>query len=418
MAGNMNASTSIEITSISGDTTTHRNIATPSVLDADEGTLTRQQTSSSDPYSLSRGLKSPSEINLIKTNVSNTGKKRKNPHAKNPNAKELKEFYENQNEKIKKLLKSIEEHRNEAKETAEDTALKYKIAIWGSFVANICLSILQVFAAVRSGSLSLFATMADSIFDPMSNIILMSSRRAIKKVDEKKFPSGKARLETAGNITFAFVMSAVSLILIVVSARDIAAGAEEETKGFYLESVISVCAAFATKFSLFLYCWALKDIYSDVHVLWRDHRNDLFVNGFGILTSVGGSKLKWWIDPMGAIIISLLILGLWLKAAWEEFMLLVGTAADLDTQQLITYISMTHSPEILQLDTVRAYHSGPRLIIEVDVVMDPNCTLKHSHDIAEELQMKLESLPNVERAYVHIDYETTHSPEHFVKKEL
>jgi hypothetical protein len=92
----------------------------------------------------------------------------------------------------------------------------------------------------------------------------MTSRRAIKKVDEKKFPSGKARLETAGNITFAFVMSAVSLILIVVSARDIASGADAETKGFYLESVISVCAAFATKFSLFLYCWALKDIYSDV----------------------------------------------------------------------------------------------------------------------------------------------------------
>lgn len=79
---------------------------------------------------------------------------------------------------------------------------------------------------------------------------------------------------------------------------------------------------------------------------------------------------------------------------------------------------MTHSPDILQLDTVRAYHSGPRLIIEVDVVMDPDCTLRHSHDVAEELQMKLESLPDVERAYVHIDYETTHSPEHFVKKEL
>jgi hypothetical protein len=44
---------------------------------------------------------------------------------------------------------------------------------------------------------------------------------------------------------------------------------------------------------------------------------------------------------MGAIVISLLILGLWLKTAWEEFMLLVGTAADLDTQQLITYICMT-----------------------------------------------------------------------------
>jgi hypothetical protein len=28
-------------------------------------------------------------------------------------------------------------------------------------------------------------------------------------------------------------------------------------------------------------------------MLWEDHRNDLFINGFGILTSAGGAKLKW-----------------------------------------------------------------------------------------------------------------------------
>lgn len=79
---------------------------------------------------------------------------------------------------------------------------------------------------------------------------------------------------------------------------------------------------------------------------------------------------------------------------------------------------MTHSPQILALDTVRAYHSGPRIIVEVDVVMDAHATLRTTHDVAEELQMKLESLPDVERAYVHIDFETSHKPEHGVKKVL
>ena len=79
---------------------------------------------------------------------------------------------------------------------------------------------------------------------------------------------------------------------------------------------------------------------------------------------------------------------------------------------------MTHSPMINAIDTVRAYHSGPRIIVEVDVVIDPNETLRAAHDVAEELQMKLERLPDVERAYVHIDYETSHKPEHFLKKEL
>ena len=140
---------------------------------------------------------------------------------------------------------------------------------------------------------------------------------------------------------------------------------------------------------------------------------------------------------MGAVILSVLIAGLWLHTAYHEFQLLIGVTADTKMQQLITYIctsrslhptftlediltkpAMTHSPMITAIDTVRAYTSGPRLLVEVDIVMDPHESLRATHDVAEELQMKLESLPDVERAYVHVDYETTHKPEHFLKKEL
>lgn len=153
-------------------------------------------------------------------------------------------------------------------------------------------------------------------------------------------------------------------------------------------------------------------------ILWKDHRNDMIINGTGILTSVGGSWLRWWIDPMGAILLSFLIATIWLRTAYSEFQLLIGVTADTQMQQWITYIAMTHSSSITGIDTVRAYHSGPRIIVEVDVVMDPEESLRESHDVAEALQMKLERLPDVERAYVHIDYETSHKPEHFLKKEL
>ena len=85
---------------------------------------------------------------------------------------------------------------------------------------------------------------------------------------------------------------------------------------------------------------------------------------------------------------------------------------------MLELLAMTHSPYIRAIDTVRSYHSGPRLIVEVDIVMDPQETLRSTHDTAEELQTKLESLPDVERAYVHVDFETSHAPEHFLKKEL
>jgi divalent metal cation (Fe/Co/Zn/Cd) transporter len=249
-------------------------------------------------------------------------------------------------------------------------------------------------------------------------LTLILSHRAVSRVDPSRFPSGKARLETVGNIVFCFLMIAVSLILIAFSCQDLVQNKDGELNDFHLPAVIAVAIAFGTKLALFFYCWGIKDKYSQVDILWQDHRNDLLINGFGVLTSVGGSKLVWWLDPMGAIILSLLITAIWLRTAFSEFLLIVGVSASVEMQQLITYVCVTHSPSVLGIDTVRVYHSGPRLIAEVDIVMDPESSLRDTHDVAEELQFKLEDLPDIERAYVHVDYETTHKPEHKLKKDI
>jgi cation diffusion facilitator family transporter len=390
--------------------------------DIERGNSLPDYNDANDPYSLRSALKTDEQLETIRAN---TGKKRSATCgiSKGPKdlwrARKLQGFYEQQNENIERLLKPVDEHVREAKEEQGADALQFKIAVTGSFIANVILAVLQIYGAVSSGSLSLFTTMADAIFDPCSNLTLILCNRAVARVDPRKFPSGKARIETAGNITFCFLMTSVSFILVVVSAIQIARGNDGKAhENFHLPSVIAVAVAFSTKLALFLYCWALRNKYSQIRILWEDHRNDLFINGFGLATSVLGSKIIWWIDPMGAIILSVLISFLWLRTAYSEFQLLIGVSADTSFLQHITYISMTHSPLISGIDTVRAWHSGPRLIVEVDVVMSEVMSLKETHDVAEALQTKLESLPDVERAYVHVDYETSHAPEHFWKKEL
>ena len=106
---------------------------------------------------------------------------------------------------------------------------------------------------------------------------------------------------------------------------------------------------------------------------------------------------------------------IWLHDAYEQFMLLVGKAAPIEMQQLITYICLTYHPSILGIDTVRVYHSGPKLLAEIDIVMDPDETLRVTHDVSQSLQDELEKLPDVERAFVHVDWETEHKPEHSSK---
>ncbi|KAK7753108.1 hypothetical protein SLS62_004839 [Diatrype stigma] len=435
-------STAVEAVSDETDHTVSRHHSQLTDVESQSGNA--RYRGGSDPYNLSSAFKTDAQLDEIKAN---TSRKRdsaggssgsgsggdggsgssKVGRAFKPSfigsggrrSKKLQTFYRAQNETIERMLKSVEEHRADAAQEQGEEQLKYRIAVYGSFAANVVLSILQMYGAISSGSLSLFTTMADSIFDPLSNLMLILANRAVKRVDPSRFPSGKARLETAGNISFSFLMTSVSLILICFSAEELATNKTGELNAFHVPSVVAVAVAFATKLVLFLYCWGIKDNYSQVDILWQDHRNDLLINGFGVLTSVGGSKLVWWLDPMGAIILSVLISAIWLRTAAQEFLLLVGVVASVETQQLITYVCLTHSPDtILGIDTVRVYHSGPRLIAEVDVVMNPDASLRATHDVAEELQFKLEDLPDIERAYVHVDYETSHKPEHFYKKDL
>jgi divalent metal cation (Fe/Co/Zn/Cd) transporter len=91
--------------------------------------------------------------------------------------------------------------------------------------------------------------------------------------------------------------------------------------------------------------------------------------------------------------------------------MLTGVTAKPEFLSKITWICLNHSPEITKIETVRAFHFGSRFLVEVDIVLPKNMTLDHTHEIGESLQQKLEGLRDVERAFVHVDWETDHRPE-------
>lgn len=68
------------------------------------------------------------------------------------------------------------------------------------------------------------------------------------------------------------------------------------------------------------------------------------------------------------------------------------------------------------VDTCRAYHFGPKFLVELEVVMPQHTLLKESHDLGMELQYEIEAREEVERCFVHIDYETRPYDEHVVSK--
>ena len=103
----------------------------------------------------------------------------------------------------------------------------------------------------------------------------------------------------------------------------------------------------------------------------------------------------------------------WKKTFFESLFALIGRTAPPEFLGKLTYLIWNHHEDIKKIDTVRAYTFGSdHYFVEVDIVLPQDMVLSKTHDIGETLQEKLEQLPEVARAFVHIDSEYTHRPEH------
>jgi divalent metal cation (Fe/Co/Zn/Cd) transporter len=88
-------------------------------------------------------------------------------------------------------------------------------------------------------------------------------------------------------------------------------------------------------------------------VFFIDHRNDIVVNAFGLAMSIVGSRVVWYLDPVGAILIGVLILVSWAANAFEHVWLLVGKSAPKEYLSKLVYLVLNHDSRIQKVDTVR-----------------------------------------------------------------
>lgn len=79
-----------------------------------------------------------------------------------------------------------------------------------------------------------------------------------------------------------------------------------------------VATALGMKLILFIYCVTLSQ-HQTAKVLAQDHQNDLMVNSLGLITGIVGTKIASWVDPVGCIIIALIILQSWIRTLWGNF---------------------------------------------------------------------------------------------------
>ncbi|KAL2466253.1 putative metal tolerance protein C3 [Abeliophyllum distichum] len=335
-------------------------------------------------------------------------------------AKAEKEYYERQFATLKSFeeVDSLDSHNVIDEELDRQEQVQHERAMNISNWANVFLLAFKIYATVQSGSLAIAASTLDSLLDLLAGGILWFTHLSMKSINIYKYPIGKLRVQPVGIIIFAAVMATLGFQVLVQAVEQLIKAEPSGKMGSnqLLWLYVIMLTATGVKLVLWIYCRSSGN--KIVRAYAKDHYFDVVTNVVGLIAAVLGNKFYWWIDPAGAIILAFYTISNWSGTVLENAVSLVGQSAPPEVLQKLTYLVLRHSPQIKRVDTVRAYTFGVLYFVEVDIELPEDLPLKEAHAVGETLQIKIEELAEVERAFVHLDYECDHKPEHTILSKL
>ncbi|XP_078157592.1 metal tolerance protein 4-like isoform X1 [Carex rostrata] len=334
-----------------------------------------------------------------------------------------KEYYEKQFETLQSFAEADASTAageiDEEEELFENTQeARSELLMKISNYANIILLVFKVYATIKTGSMAIAASTLDSLLDLMAGGILYFTHLYMKRSNIYKYPIGKLRVQPVGIIIFAAIMATLGFQILITAIEQLVSNEppEKMTNNQLIWLYSIMLTATAVKLCLWFYC---KSSGNDIVKAYaKDHYFDVVTNVVGLAAAVLGDKFYWWIDPVGAIILAVYTIINWSGTVMENAVSLVGRSAPPEMLQKLTYLVMKHDSKVKHVDTVRSYTFGVLYFVEVDIVLAEEMPLKEAHAIGESLQTKLEKLPEVERAFVHVDVEFEHKPEHKIRTRI
>ncbi len=275
------------------------------------------------------------------------------------------------------------------------------------FCINAILMVMKLLAGYFGKSEAVLADGMESACDFVAMLSTMIALKIGRKPFDEDHPYGHGKAESISAILVSLIISATGGAILYNACRNILTGAYLQP---HLIAVLAALLTILTKESLFQYTRRVaKRLESPaVDAIAKDHRKDALSS---IATLIGVAGAYWglsFMDPLAAGLTAFFIFYI----GWETFR---DAAHDLmdgqppreiigDIQNIVDKI-----PEVICVHEVRCRRSGQYLIINLKLEMDPDMTVKESHDATVEIKKSLfENFPNVGDVMIHIN---PHEPE-------
>ena len=283
----------------------------------------------------------------------------------------------------------------------QEIAKLLRLATYASISVALILIIAKLVAWGLSDSVSLLATLIDSVLDALASLInLVAVRHALTPADkEHRFGHGKAEA-LAGLSQSMFIAGSAGFLLLEAGRRLISPIAVEAVGISMLVMVFSVVA---TLLLLGFQRHVIRKTNSTaIRADALHYRTDLLVNASVILAL--WLSVKGWagFDALFACAIAIYIL----YSAWEIITVSYDHLMDRELpdpqREEIEKLVLQHK-SARGLHDLRSRHSGTMTFIQLHLELDDDLSLLEAHKISDEVELSLlEAFPGSE-IIIHID---------------
>ena len=275
-------------------------------------------------------------------------------------------------------------------------------AALASVAAAILLGGLKAYAAWRTGSVAVLASLADSVLDLVASLVTLGGVHwAAQPADhDHRFGHGKAEALAA---LFQVAIIAVSAFAILVRAIQRMLDAQASTDAEYGIAVSLI--AIAVTLALTSYQRSVVRRTGSI-AIGADHihyQSDLFLNA----AVIAALALDQYAGLAGADALFGIAIGLWLLfGAWRASVAAIDQLMDKEwpeaKRQRFIEVARGH-PELIGLHDLRTRTSGVKDFVQFHIWMDPEMSVAAAHDVVEKLETELgAAFPGTE-ILIHVD---------------
>ncbi len=268
-------------------------------------------------------------------------------------------------------------------------------------ISNLFLLSIKFIVGLIFKSQGLIADAVNSFGDVFSSLITYVGGKISEKPADEDHEFGHGKAEFVASFIIGIFMVMISGDTLYSSILSII------NKGAFTFSYFLIIVPIITiivKGILYFYCTQQSKKYNSLLILSnaKDHRNDIVLSLGVIIGVVCGYFGYYFVDGIVGGIISGVMVVTGVKIIKEAYDVLIDKCINIETvNEMKNLIEQTQG--VNHVDSIKSKPTGNLHMLIVKVSVDPNMTVRTSHNIAGQIRSELKQYPNVYDVVVHIN---------------